>query len=161
MDQWLHENSGPWLSEYGDSHRNAANKLLHWICVPVIVVSLVGLLWSLPVPQALRAVSPLLNWGTLAAGRGRAVLLRDVVVARARHGAVRWRGALCDRLACRHLPWPLWIVCLALFVVAWIGQFIGHHYEGKRPSFFKDLQFLMIGPLWLLSFVYRKLRIPY
>ena len=51
------------------------------------------------------------------------------------------------------LPWPLWLVCLALFVVAWIGQFIGHHYEGKRPSFFKDVQFLMIGPLWLLSFV--------
>jgi uncharacterized membrane protein YGL010W len=59
------------------------------------------------------------------------------------------------------LPWPLWILCLALFVVAWIGQFIGHHYEGKRPSFLKDVQFLMIGPLWLLSFVYRKLRIPY
>jgi uncharacterized membrane protein YGL010W len=59
------------------------------------------------------------------------------------------------------LPWPLWILCLGLFVVAWVGQFIGHHYEGKRPSFFKDVQFLMIGPLWLLSFVYRKLRIPY
>ena len=51
--------------------------------------------------------------------------------------------------------------CIALFVLAWIGQFIGHHYEGKRPSFFKDIQFLMIGPLWLLSFIYRKLRIPY
>ena len=34
-----------WLDEYGESHRNPANKLLHWICVPIIVVSLVGLLW--------------------------------------------------------------------------------------------------------------------
>jgi uncharacterized membrane protein YGL010W len=59
------------------------------------------------------------------------------------------------------LPWPLWALCLTLFAVAWIGQFIGHHYEGKRPSFFKDVQFLMIGPLWLMSFIYRKLRIPY
>jgi uncharacterized membrane protein YGL010W len=61
----------------------------------------------------------------------------------------------------QNLPWPLWSVCLALFVAAWIGQFIGHRYEGQRPSFFKDIQFLMIGPLWLLSFIYRKLRIPY
>jgi uncharacterized membrane protein YGL010W len=64
-------------------------------------------------------------------------------------------------LALERLPWSLWAMCLALFVVAWIGQFIGHHYEGKRPSFFKDVQFLMIGPLWLLSFVYRRLGIPY
>lgn len=54
-----------WLDEYGASHQNPANKLLHWICVPVIVVSLIGLLWYLPVPQQLRAASPLLNWGTV------------------------------------------------------------------------------------------------
>ena len=59
------------------------------------------------------------------------------------------------------LDWPLWLICLAVFVIAWIGQFIGHSIEGKRPSFFKDVQFLLIGPLWLLSFVYRRLRIPY
>ena len=49
----------------------------------------------------------------------------------------------------------------ALFIIAWIGQFIGHSIEGKRPSFFRDIQFLMIGPLWLLSAVYRKLNIRY
>ena len=54
---------------------------------------------------------------------------------------------------------PLWSVCLFLFVAAWIGQFIGHAIEGKRPSFFKDVQFLMIGPLWLLADVYRRLGI--
>jgi uncharacterized membrane protein YGL010W len=149
-----------WLDEYGASHQNAANKVLHWICVPIIVVSLVGLLWSLPVPQALRELSPLANWGTalLVAGvvyylamsltlaLGMALFVVGVIA------AIQWLDAL---------PWPLWALCLALFVVAWIGQFIGHHYEGKRPSFFKDVQFLMIGPLWLMSFVYRKLRIPY
>src|SRR6185503_4438168 len=123
-----------WLEEYGESHKNPANKLLHWICVPAIVVSLVGLLWYLPVPQQLRAASPLLNWGT--------VLLVAAVLY---YVAMSWSLALG----------------MVLFVVAWVGQFIGHHYEGKRPSFFKDLQFLLIGPLWLLSFVYRKLRIPF
>jgi uncharacterized membrane protein YGL010W len=58
-------------------------------------------------------------------------------------------------------PWPLWLSCVVLFVVAWIGQFIGHAIEGKRPSFVKDLQFLLIGPLWLLGFIYRGIGIRY
>src|SRR6476620_8409440 len=149
-----------WLSEYGESHQNAANKLLHWICVPVIVVSLVGLLWSLPVPGAFAEISPLLNWGTL-------LLAAGVVY----YCAISWPLAIGMMLfvalvvflivALEKLPWSLWAVCLTLFAVAWIGQFIGHYYEGKRPSFFKDLQFLMIGPLWLLSFIYRRLGIRY
>lgn len=149
-----------WLSEYGESHQNPLNKRLHWICVPIIVLSLVGLLWSLPVPSAFREVSSLLNWGTL-------LLLFAVLY----YFAMSWSLALGMALfvavvislvtALDRLPWSLWMTCLSLFVVSWIGQFIGHHYEGKRPSFFKDVQFLMIGPLWLLSFIYRKLGIPY
>ncbi len=54
-------------------------------------------------------------------------------------------------------PWPLWQVAVIVFVAAWILQFIGHAVEGKRPSFFKDVQFLMIGPAWLLSFIYRSI----
>lgn len=149
-----------WLSEYGESHRNATNKLLHWICVPIIAISLIGLLWSLPVPAAFGDISPLLNWGTL--------LLAAAVLY---YFAMSWSLALgmfvfaclitLAILGLERLPWPLWVVCIALFVVAWIGQFIGHHYEKRRPSFFKDVQFLMIGPLWLLSFIYRQLGIRY
>jgi uncharacterized membrane protein YGL010W len=149
-----------WFDEYGESHQDPRNKVLHWICVPIIVVSLVGLLWSLPVPAAFASISPLLNWGTLL-----------VAAALVYYFAMSWSLAvgmlvfvaviitalaLLDRLSV-----SLWILCVALFVLAWIGQFIGHQYEGRRPSFFKDIQFLMIGPLWLLSAIYRKLRIPY
>ena len=56
-----------------------------------------------------------------------------------------------------YAPLPLWAVCLIIFVLAWIGQFWGHKVEGKKPSFLKDLQFLLIGPLWLLHFIYRRL----
>jgi uncharacterized membrane protein YGL010W len=56
---------------------------------------------------------------------------------------------------------PLWLVSVIIFAVAWIGQFYGHKVEGKKPSFFKDVQFLLIGPAWLMHFVYRKLGIPY
>ena len=66
--------------------------------------------------------------------------------------AVRW----LDTLA-----WPLWATCLTIFVVAWIGQFVGHSIEGTRPSFFKDVQFLLIGPIWLMSHLYRRLGLAY
>ena len=56
---------------------------------------------------------------------------------------------------------PLWIFSVIIFVIAWIGQFIGHKIEGKKPSFVEDLQFLLIGPAWLLSFIYKKIGIKY
>jgi uncharacterized membrane protein YGL010W len=56
---------------------------------------------------------------------------------------------------------PLWLACIVIFVLAWIGQFYGHKIEGKKPSFLKDLQFLLIGPAWLMHFIYKKIGIPY
>jgi uncharacterized membrane protein YGL010W len=143
-----------WLDEYAESHRNAKNKVLHWLCVPVIVVSVIGLLWALPVPQAFREISPWLNWGTLVLAAG--LVYYFALSPRLGLGmvAVLLAVALCVRWL-DGLSIPLWITCVTLFVVAWIGQFIGHVYEGKRPSFFKDVQFLLIGPLWLLAHVYR------
>ena len=67
--------------------------------------------------------------------------------------------ALVQKMSAAGLP--VAAICLALFVAAWVGQFAGHKIEGKKPSFFKDLQFLLIGPIWLLGFVYRRLGIPY
>ena len=149
-----------WLDEYSESHQHPTNKLLHWICVPVIVVSVVGLLWSLPVPQAFENVSPVLNWGTAVLAMAVAyyaflsvpLALGMVPVVVAVAVCVAW----LDRLAM-----PLWQISAALFVVAWIGQFIGHHFEGRKPSFVKDVQFLLIGPLWLLAFAFRRLRLSY
>jgi len=149
-----------WLDEYAGSHQHETNKLLHWICVPIIVVSVIGLLASLPAPQLLQALSPTLGWGAvlligtifyycllsprLAAGMVPVVVLIGLVVS-----------------GLERLPSPRWVTCLVLFVLAWIGQFIGHHIEGRRPSFFKDLQFLLIGPLWLLSSGYRRIGLRY
>ncbi|MGQ0833960.1 MAG: Mpo1 family 2-hydroxy fatty acid dioxygenase [Gammaproteobacteria bacterium] len=149
-----------WLREYGASHENATNKLLHWICVPPIVLSVMGLLWSIPVPSAFTAVSPWLNWATLVAIAAFAYYIAlspklAVGVALA-FAALLW---IVQWLAT--LAWPLWVTSLVIFVVAWIGQFIGHAIEGKRPSFFKDLQFLLIGPLWLVSALYRRLRLSH
>lgn len=139
-----------WLDEYGESHRNPTNKLIHWICVPVIVWTVTALIWVIPSPFAW------LNWAVLMA------VLAQV-----------WYIALSPRLAlglavflalCLGLCWViesytsilLGPLAVAVFVLAWIGQFVGHHIEGKKPSFFKDLQFLLVGPAWLMGFVYRK-----
>ena len=60
----------------------------------------------------------------------------------------------------RLLHYPAQQAMVVVFVLAWIGQFVGHRVEGAKPSFFKDLQFLLIGPLWLLAFIYRRLQLP-
>jgi len=149
-----------WLSEYGTSHQNPVNKLLHWICVPPIVLSLIGLLWSAPVPAGFASFSPWLNWASLTAATAVAyylvlspsLALGIAIVFVALLAIVQWLS---------ELPWPLWATSFAIFVLAWVGQFIGHAIEGKRPSFFKDVQFLLIGPLWLLAALYRRFSIPY
>lgn len=67
----------------------------------------------------------------------------------------------CLLIEAAYFNFTLWQVALTIFVVAWIGQFWGHKVEGKKPSFFKDIQFLMIGPMWLMHFIYKKLKIGY
>jgi uncharacterized membrane protein YGL010W len=149
-----------WFDEYAQSHRHPTNKVLHWVCVPVILLSVVGLLWALPFPNAWRSISPFFNWATIIAiaavfyyfSLSATLGIGMTLVMLAMLGIVHWLDAL---------PLPLWITCVSLFVVAWIGQFIGHAVEGMRPSFFKDVQFLMIGPLWLLAHLFRRAGIPF
>jgi uncharacterized membrane protein YGL010W len=148
-----------WLGEYGASHQNPTNKLLHWICVPPIVLSVMGFLWSLPVPAAF-ALSPWVNWATVTAAAALIYYLR-LSPALALGVLLAFAGLLALTQWLSHLPWPLWLTSLVIFVVAWIGQFVGHAIEGKRPSFLKDLQFLLIGPLWLLAAAYRRFSVPY
>lgn len=149
------------LDEYGESHVNRINKAIHWICVPVIVWTVVALLWSLPFPWDIGAGIVPLNWAVVALVAAQVYYFR--LSRRLGSGlllynlAMLWLTAGVESLS----PWPLWQVAAAAFVLAWIGQFIGHVIEGKHPSFFKDLQFLLIGPVWLMSFVYRKLGMAY
>ena len=145
-----------WLDEYGASHRNPTNEILHWICVPAIEWCVVGLLWITPFPFAIHAAHPEINWATLAvlAAAGYYLFLspRLALGALAMLLLMLWS---VDALS-RNAPAPLWMIFTVTFVLAWIGQFIGHAIEGKRPSFFKDMQFLLIGPIWLLSNLYRR-----
>jgi uncharacterized membrane protein YGL010W len=149
-----------WLGEYSASHTNQTNKALHWLCVPPIVLSVMGLLWSLPVPEVFAERSPWLNWATLAAAAA-AVYYFALSPSLALGASLAFLVLLWVTQWMTGLPWPLWLTSIVIFVAAWIGQFIGHAIEGKRPSFFKDVQFLLIGPLWLVAAAYRRLSLPY
>jgi uncharacterized membrane protein YGL010W len=143
-----------WLDEYGESHRHPANKRLHWICVPVILWCILGFLFCIPVPRGVSL--PFESWASLAVLA--LVIYYAFLSLPLALGSLPLLAAMLWSVAAlaRASPVPLWGVCAALFIAAWIGQFLGHAIEGKRPSFFKDLQFLLIGPLWLLADLYRR-----
>lgn len=147
-----------WLSEYGESHQNPTNKLVHWICVPVIFFCVVGLLYGVKLGISLTPTIPLnLAMVVLVVTIFYYVRLSPTLAA----GMTLFAGFclwICQLIEASGVA--LWQVCLVLFILAWIGQFWGHKIEGKKPSFLKDLQFLMIGPAWLMSFIYQRLGIP-
>lgn len=134
-----------WLAEYGESHQNPLNQTIHKIAVPGIFLSVVGLIWSIP---ALQLYGFTLNWVWVTA--------IPVMVFYYRLSLSVFLMMLGFTLACISLIWSLellqvsvLLVCLLLFSVLWLLQFIGHKIEGRKPSFFADVQFLLIGPIWV------------
>jgi uncharacterized membrane protein YGL010W len=152
------------LSEYGESHRNETNKAIHWVCVPLIFFSVIGLIASIPsgaVQSLLGNGNPYVNWATVILVL---VLVYYVTLSLSLGLGMMLFGALCLYVANQIVKLdfaPLWAVSVGIFVLAWIAQFFGHKIEGKKPSFFKDVQFLLIGPAWLMHFIYKRIGIPY
>ena len=152
------------LYEYGLSHQNETNKTIHWICVPAIFFSIVGLIFSIP-SETLEIYLPFLqnfaNWATIVLA---IVLVYYLTISPPLTLGMFFFSALC--LAVANLidlisPVPLWAISLGIFVISWIFQFYGHKIEGKKPSFLKDLQFLLIGPAWLMHFIYKRMGFAY
>lgn len=148
-----------YLSAYAADHQNPVNRRLHTICVPIIVVSLLGLLWSVPVPVAAATLPTYVNWAGVTVVA--ALLWYLLLAPRLALGmAVGAALALAAVAVLDRLESPLWMTSAALFLAAWAGQFVGHAFEGRRPSFLRDLRFLLIGPLWVMSGLYARLGIP-
>lgn len=152
-----------YLEQYGASHQNATNKLIHWFCVPAIMFSLFGLLYAIPFPFV-ESKTFYANWAAVAVvlawfyylSLSLSMFFGFVVIGSA---LVLGNHFLAESL--NQDAGLLAFVSLGIFVVAWIGQFIGHKIEGAKPSFLKDVQFLLIGPAWLLHFIYQKVGIRY
>ena len=142
-----------WFDEYAVSHQNSTNQLIHYLCVPAIFFSVIGLLMSIPsstLENVFELYNPLIeNWAT--------VISIFILIFYLRLGFWYFIQMLFFiSLAILGNFWlgstiNLLYGSLIIFIVAWIGQFYGHHIEGKKPSFAKDLKFLLIGPLWVVK----------
>jgi uncharacterized membrane protein YGL010W len=135
------------LATYGESHRHPTNELIHIVCVPVIVFTLLGILWSIHPAVAVAAVG--------------ASMVYYFRLSRPFAWGMLLMSALMLAVLAMMPPMTVLPLSIAIFVVAWIGQFIGHKIEGKKPSFLDDLRFLLIGPLFVLGFLYRRLNLAY
>jgi uncharacterized membrane protein YGL010W len=151
-----------WLDEYAVSHQNPTNKKVHFLCVPIIFFTVVALFYSIPVPGVPRIGLIEVNVATVA------LILVTLYYLRLSFTLAIGMflfSFLCliisDNIMQQSSKGYLAITALVLFVLAWIFQFWGHKVEGKKPSFIKDLQFLMIGPAWIMSFIYKKIGISY
>jgi len=138
-----------WLAEYSATHQNAMNQRIHLICVPSIYWSVVAMVWSIP-PAEFMLKTPYLNWSIFA-----------MVLTLAFYLSLGWKSFFY-MLTFSSLSWliclgivmadlPLLKIALIIFSTGWAFQFYGHYLEGKKPSFFKDLLFLLIGPLWVFK----------
>ena len=135
------------LAHYSESHRNPTNELIHFVCVPLIVFSLLGILWSLHPVLALAAVGGAM-WYYVQLSKPFAVGMLAMSI-------------LMLAILAAMPPMTVLPLSIAVFVVSWIGQFVGHKIEGKKPSFLDDLRFLLIGPLFVLGFLYRRFNVAY
>ena len=147
-----------WIDNYAQCHQNPTNIIIHHICVPAIQFGLLGLLWLVRLPLPDSWPYGLTNLASVL-----------VVLSMIYYFLLSWRLTLgmliltAVMLLGVDLLFNINIlleVSMSIFITAWVSQFIGHMIEGKRPSFFEDIHFLLIGPLWVLTHLYTVLGLP-
>ena len=142
-----------WFDEYAVSHQNETNQKVHYICVPLIFFSVFGLLMSIPttlLENIFHIYNQILENCGLVFGMlvslfylrlGFWYFIEMLFVMLLAIVGNFWLGNNVNLL----------FTSIIIFILAWIGQFWGHKVEGLKPSFAKDLQFLLIGPLWVIQ----------
>ncbi len=134
------------LAHYGSSHQHGTNELIHFAAIPAIMLSLCGLMFAL---------HPWVAYAFIAASMVSYLRLSGVFFV----SMLIWSALI---LAIVHaMGSSVLVLSAVIFVVAWIFQFIGHKIEGKKPSFFEDIQYLWVGPLFVLSKLFLKLGIKW
>tara|TARA_B110000046_G_scaffold185211_1_gene226034 strand:- start:3705 stop:4169 length:465 start_codon:yes stop_codon:yes gene_type:complete len=147
-----------YFDEYAVSHQNETNQTIHYLCVPLIFFSVIGLLMSISstfLENLLDLSNPILeNWAVVFG------LIASLFYMRL--GFWYFIEMLFILLLCIignfYLSSQIHLLytSITIFVLAWIGQFYGHKIEGKKPSFLKDIEFLLVGPLWVIQKVGKK-----
>ena len=134
------------LAHYGESHQHPVNERIHFIAIPLIMLSLIGLIFC---------IHPWLAFAFMAASMVYYARLSGVFLM----AMGVWSALL---LALVHVMGDVRLpLCVAIFVGAWVLQFIGHKLEGKKPSFFEDVQYLWVGPLFVLRPLLQKFAVAW
>jgi uncharacterized membrane protein YGL010W len=154
------------IDEYASFHQKPANRVINYICIPLIVFSVVGFVWSLPFPQLkfLGSYITYLNWGSF--------LIALSVYYYMRLSPILSYIMLLLLFALVYLVIQLQLsgkssgfvlpqICVFIFIMANIAQFIGYRAEGRKPTFSEEFKFMLTAPLWLLSLVLKKFGIKY
>jgi len=149
-----------WLTEYGKNHEQISFAGIYWIAVLMLVLGTVGMLWSLPVPVEFARISPVLNWGSsfLMA----AVVYYFIISMSLAIGMLPFIfGIAAVETWLVASPYSLVQVSTTLFALSIVGLYLGHRGNGGFRAVFRDIQLMMIAPVWLLSNLYKRFGIPY
>ena len=150
-----------WFAEHGLVHVDHRSEFIHWLCVPLLFLGVLGLLWSIPIPPAFAATVPGFRWSLPAVILALIYYLRlSAPLAFGVFGFILLCVVVIDQIAVR-APWPVWQVCAALFAIGWIGELVGRVIDHRIPSLARDFAFILIGPPWLLSKLYRRFGLSY
>lgn len=134
------------LAHYASSHTHPTNELIHFAAIPLIVFCLCGLMFAL---------HPWAAYAFIAASMVYYARLSSVFFI----SMVLWSAIIIAIL--HSMGSYVLIASIVIFIGAWIVQFIGHKIEGKKPSFLEDIQYLWVGPMFVLSKLFLKLGIKW
>jgi uncharacterized membrane protein YGL010W len=153
-------NAQAWFDSYAGDHQHPTNRALHWLCVPAILWCVIALIWTIPVPPQLGRPG---FWAMVAMFGAFAFYYYRLsrVIGLSMAVAFIVLGIVTEFFYRALGPASLAWLAFGVFVVAWVGQFVGHHIEGRRPSFLTDLAYLLIGPAWLMSKLLRRAHVAY
>jgi uncharacterized membrane protein YGL010W len=144
------------FAEYEANRQHPSNRLIHWVCIPMILFSILGLAWSVPFPHLdfLGKYNGFLNWASfLIAFAGYYYYRLSPVLS---YMMLLLVFAL-SLIVVQFEKWELaggpalWLVCTVVLLIAVTGLLIGQKIEGRRSSFLRNVKFVLIGPVWLLE----------
>jgi uncharacterized membrane protein YGL010W len=148
-----------WLTRYAESHTDLASPLVYWAAVPLVVLGTVGLLWSLPVPDELYDISPLVNWGSLFLMA--ATVYYFIISVPLALGMLPFiLGVASSQVWLETSEYSALRASSGLLVAGIVGLWFGRRRHKTVVLVLQDLQLMMIGPAWLLSVLYRRMGIP-
>lgn len=146
-----------WLADFDESHQHPTNRLIHWICAPLMLSGALGLSWAIPVSEAWREAVPWFTWTLVA------IILLSLFYAwlsPALSAGMMFVMAIAYSVIVLlelFAPWPLWQISVAAVVVAGIGELVGHRIEGRKPALCTNPIFLLIGPAWPVGLVFKRI----